>query len=666
MLNQAEQWLNWLLAHPWIALTMLFVVSLVDALLIIGALVPASIFLFATGALVALGALDLWPTAAIAALGAVIGDGVSFWFGRRYGERLFATRLLQRYPELIANGRRFFDKHGTKGVMLARFLGPVRAITPALAGASGMPTVGFIIADFIAAYLWALLYLIPGVVFGASLGLASEVAGRLAMLLLLSFVVIGVGAWASAALFSFLQRRATRIVGALLDWSRAHRRIGRFGAALADPDQPETPALFAIALILVVAGALWLYLYGGHGDPVYPTRIDALIYQTLHDLQTPWGNALALSIASLGEPFVYAPVGIVALLALLWRRDGRAAAHWVAACAFGALISLTLHALPMLPPPSMYYHGIQVGSFTHRDLVIVTVIYGFLPVLLSTHRPIRVGRWAYALTAVLLSQIVLARLYLGAEWWSLSLFSLLIALLWLAALGFGYRRHARRRAFGGRVILPVLATFLLAAILRWSSDGEPPERLMPANLQQTLSSDEWWKRRYAELPLRRVDMRGEPGAPFDLQWAGELPQIAQELEGIGWQRPPPLGGGNVLRWLTASTPIADLPLLPQVHGGSHQVLTLRLPRDDDRQWLLRLWPSGWRVRRGPEQVPVWVGTIVPQEARELYRMFRYPVSLRDSGGAELFVPPPGEESRMVSTPVGPLRLIREQSLSDTR
>lgn len=624
MLDQAQQFLHWIAAHPGPALWILFGVALIDALFILGAFVPASIMLFGVGALVALGTLELWETAAIAAAGALTGDALSFWLGRVYGERLFEWKPLQRYPELVNRGRRFFAEHGGKGVMLARFLGPVRSVTPAMAGAAGMPAWLFLLADGVAAYAWALAYIVPGMVFGASLGLAAEVASRLAGLLVLVFVAIGLAFWLTRMSVLLLQKRAERWLGRVLDWSRRHRRLGRFGAALTDSSQPETPALAALAVLLSVIGAAWLFVWAGSGLRPYPSRIDALVYQTLHDLQTPWGSTLAQNLSQLGNWTVYMSVAVAVLLMLLIRRRMRAAAHWVAALGFGAFISAVLHAIPILSAPAQYFHGIDPAEFGERDLVMVTVIYGFIPVLLTTRRATRYAGIYYGVAISLLLLIALGRMYLGVEWWSLTLFSLTIGALWTALLGLGFRRHRPEAVPARGFLLPVLLVLLIALGLRWSDDTAPAPRQRPASELQTMTTAEWWKLDYARLPARRLDVRGQPGPAFNLQWAGTLEQIEQSLLAAGWQPPAPLAGSNGLRWLTATTPVAELPVLPQVHAGSHQALMLRKPIDDQHQLLVRLWPSGWQLADG---TPLWVGMALRQEARSYYRLFRYPLAI---------------------------------------
>src|SRR3546814_12884962 len=82
--------------------------------------------------------------------------------------------FFQKHPELVGNGRRFFLKHGPYSILLARFLGPLRAVTPSLAAASGMRFWLFACTDAIAAFAWVCAFIMPGVAFGASLGLADR------------------------------------------------------------------------------------------------------------------------------------------------------------------------------------------------------------------------------------------------------------------------------------------------------------------------------------------------------------------------------------------------------------------------------------------------------------------------------------------------------------
>ncbi|AXQ30959.1 hypothetical protein D0B54_20750 [Solimonas sp. K1W22B-7] len=618
---------DWINAHPGWAQVLLFVVAMVDAIFILGAFIPAGIVLFAMGALVALGSLDLWPVVLIAAAGALAGDALSFWLGRRYGNRLFEGKLMQRYPDILNNARRFFERHGGKGVMLARFLGPVRSVTPALAGAASMPAWLFLLTDGAAALAWALAYVLPGVVFGASLGLAAEVAGRLALLILLLALFVWLVIALTGVVIGQLQKRAEDWIGALLDWSRRHRRLGRFGAALADPDQPETPVLALMALALLLLGGLFLYFWAAPGVSPDPRSLDAAVFQALRELHTPWGIALAQALLQLGEWPVYLPVAVTVFLSLLLSRKAHATAHWLGALGFAALLSVGLYLVPTIPPPYVQFASFAPSGYHAVDLVLATVIYSFIPVLLATERRAGLRVLIYGASVALVLLILLARLYLGAQWWSIAVFSMLIGVAWTALLGLGYRRHQPEKVSGRHFVLPLLAVFFLAAALQWSDDRALAYEPLPQRTLKIVQIDDWARSGYQKLRAQRQNLFGRARQPFNLQWAGELDEIEAQLAAQGWQETAPLNLQNVLRWLAPSTPVQELPVLPQVNAGRHQALVLRYPLagTDSQQYLIRLWPTGYRTTDGQ---PIWIGYIALQQARSVFRLLRYPVYLR--------------------------------------
>lgn len=623
MLEHAQDVLAWVEAHPDWALVVLFFVALIDSLFVIGAFIPAGVVLFAMGALVALGTLELWPTALVAATGTLVGDFLSFLIGRRYGERLFETRILRRYPDLVTRSRSFFARHGGKSVLLARFLGPIRAITPAVAGAAHMSAWLFVAVDYGAAMLWALVYILPGVVFGASLGLAADVAARLAGLMAGSVVLLILLLWSIMALIRVFNRYAQTWVRGLLDWSRRHRNLGRFGPVLADPNQPEMPALIALGTVLVVGGALWLTVFAQAGRPAFPGPFDGFVHQTLGELSTPWGSAIARALAALGTWPVYGPVAVAVLAALLWRRRLRAAAHWIAALFFGALVTIALAVVPLLPAPAVFF-GVEASS-PPRDYALATIVYGYGAALYATYRPPRVHIGVYFAAAALVLLVGMSRLVLGDDWASLNGFQLVVAGLWIGALTLGYRQHGPERLFAASFGVPVLAVFVLCASIALGLDRATPQEPQRA-AEAPIPLTDWWSDGWRSLPVARIDVRGRGLEYFDVQWAGTADHIEGQLAKAGWRRVEPATFTGALRWFTENTPLDRLPVLPQVHAGRHARLTLRYGLDDDRQRVIRLWDSGIRLTGAGEPLTVWLGIITEQRAQMRYKLFRYPVA----------------------------------------
>lgn len=220
--------IDWIVHHPHWAAAAVFIASLAESLVVVGLFIPGTLVMFGVGTLVAVGALELWPTLAWAAAGAIAGDGIGYWLGRRYRERLRCAWPLRRYPRLVAGGEAFFCRYGGMSVLLGRFIGPVRPMIPAVAGMLGMPPLRFFAANILSALAWAPAYVFPGVVFGVSLKLAGAVAGRLAAMLVALVLGVWLAVWATKRLVAWLPHPLRRALDSLHAWAAASpRRVGR-------------------------------------------------------------------------------------------------------------------------------------------------------------------------------------------------------------------------------------------------------------------------------------------------------------------------------------------------------------------------------------------------------------------------------------------------------
>ncbi|OAL16986.1 hypothetical protein A4V12_01785 [Streptomyces noursei] len=145
------------------------VIVFAESGLLIGFFLPGDSLLFTTGLLVTTGVLDtpLWLVCTLVVLSAIIGDQVGYLFGRKVGPALFKrpdSRLFKQ--ENVEKAHEFFEKHGPKSLILARFVPIVRTFTPIIAGVSRMNYRSFITFNVIGGVLWG-----AGVtLLGASLG----------------------------------------------------------------------------------------------------------------------------------------------------------------------------------------------------------------------------------------------------------------------------------------------------------------------------------------------------------------------------------------------------------------------------------------------------------------------------------------------------------------
>ena len=141
---------------------LIFVLAFGESLAFISVLLPATVILFGVGALIGSSGIAFWPLWAAAALGAALGDWLSFWVGRKLKGNAALIWPLSRHPDLIPRGHRFFERWGALGVFVGRFFGPLRASVPLVAGICEMPVVPFQIANVASAMVWAAGILGPG------------------------------------------------------------------------------------------------------------------------------------------------------------------------------------------------------------------------------------------------------------------------------------------------------------------------------------------------------------------------------------------------------------------------------------------------------------------------------------------------------------------------
>jgi membrane protein DedA with SNARE-associated domain len=150
-------------AHAWLAYLTLFLAALLEAVPVVGSLVPGSTIILALSALVPGGELKLSGVLAAAIAGAMVGDGTAFWVGHRSQREILSVWPMTNYPRVVAQSEAFFHSRGALAVFFARFVPPIRAFVPITAGALGMPPLRFYGINIPAILVWALAHVLPGV-----------------------------------------------------------------------------------------------------------------------------------------------------------------------------------------------------------------------------------------------------------------------------------------------------------------------------------------------------------------------------------------------------------------------------------------------------------------------------------------------------------------------
>lgn len=145
----------------------LFAIVFAESGLFFGFFLPGDSLLLTAGLLASQGKLEIAVLLIILPVAAILGDGVGYWFGKRTGPRIFNRKnsLLFRHKNLLA-AQSFYERHGGKTIVLARFIPFIRTFAPIVAGAVEMPYRRFLMFNVTGALLWGVGVTLTGYFLG--------------------------------------------------------------------------------------------------------------------------------------------------------------------------------------------------------------------------------------------------------------------------------------------------------------------------------------------------------------------------------------------------------------------------------------------------------------------------------------------------------------------
>jgi membrane-associated protein len=149
------------------AYAILFAIIFCETGLVITPFLPGDSLLFAAGSMAATGAFNPIFLLVLLCLAAIIGDSVNFALGSYFGLKAFkpGNRILK--PQFLDKTEKFYEKHGGKTIVLARFVPIVRTFAPFVAGAGRMEYSHFLLYNVLGGVLWIVLFVMGGYLFGS-------------------------------------------------------------------------------------------------------------------------------------------------------------------------------------------------------------------------------------------------------------------------------------------------------------------------------------------------------------------------------------------------------------------------------------------------------------------------------------------------------------------
>jgi len=591
--------LSWVNANPGWGVLIVFLVSFLESLVLIGLILPGIMILFGVGTLIGLGVMEVLPIWLAASSGAFLGDALSFALGYRNREHLLEVWPFSRYPVVMERGIRFFEVHGAKSVVAGRFIGPLRPIIPAVVGIMRMRPSQFLAVDLAACIAWAPTFLIPGLLFGASLEVASEYTGRLAMVLVIALFAMWLPWWLLRAMYEPLASRSARWMRHGIRWTRRHPVLGRIAAPLLDPARPEVLSVTAIGLVLVFVFWGLILLMFLLPFAAQPQALDQSVRELALSLRNQLADPFFVAVSQLSR-WEVTLLSSAAVFLWLYGADRTVAAnHWLVAIGGGWLIQLLL-AVGLRATPQVMEVSAESLRGPSSAMSLTTVVFSFFAVMIAGEVRRKHRQWPYLTAGLLLTLLLLARLYLGLEWLSGGLMGVLLGLAWTLVVGMAYRQRATLNFSGA---LAGLIFYGSASLLFLWQANEHTARELAAlhslvNIRHMTEQD-WWDHAWQELPSERTGSLSMQSRRFNAQMVVDPEAVARTLQETGWEREPPSNWLWIIQALNPEPDQASLPFLGRAYEGRSEALLLfrQLP-DGGPLVTVRLWDSGVRLQPG--------------------------------------------------------------------
>lgn len=601
---------DWIGANPAWAGLMVFLIAMSESLLVVGLIVPGTVLMFGVGALVGTGVLGFEETLLWAFLGAIAGDGISFWIGYFFSDRVERLWPFKNRPQLLAKAQSFFLKHGGKGILFGRFVGPVRPIIPAVAGMMKMNPWKFSAVNVFSALIWAPAYLIPGIVFGTSIGLASQVTTRLAILIVGLVFVVWFSYWAIRRVVLFVEPRAERWISASYKWARKHRTFGPLLRKVLDKDfSPTVTLLWLAVMLLVLSLTLIVFTIFFSVDPLIAS-IDRSVFNFFQQSRLDLLDGPMVLLYQAGDFSVLSVAVVVLVMLHGLRKEQRALRYWAVAFGVGVLALVAFDLLLDIPRP-MLFNGPSADALSPGwQATMPFIVFGFLAILLARNMNSSLRWSAYSFALIFSLLISFAGLYLGAHWLSDVIIGFMFAISWVLLLSLIV--HRREKVSMNKVVVSssFVVVFVVAlslnAVLNFGSDRL---RFSYEPVTHYISETEWrdggWKK--ISTPYR-VDTWGREKQPLSFQWMVNRAELVDSFKEDGWMLAPSPDFSSFIKFLAPDIGIEQLPVLPNLYKGKEEslIMTKAVGKQEGAQYVLRLWLSDFK---SDGQVPVFIGNI---------------------------------------------------------
>ncbi len=606
--------------------------ALLESLVFAGVLVPGSTVVVLAGFLSSRGYLDIGDLIWFATIGAILGDSISYYLGTK-GTKFFRAENKWLKAEHLERGKQFFHKHGSKSIFLGRFVAPLRAIVPFIAGVSDMKRSQFLFWNIISAVLWSASHLLVGYFFGNAftaievwstrVGYAiGAIAVFLVLLYFIRFIVIkhGRGIW------KFIRSVFSSIWSAVSSNPDVQKLVKRYPAFFAFiRTRTDRKTFSGLPLTLIVIGFIYVFsLFLGIIQDVLASEAivsaDLRVANLLAYFRSPEITKVFLWITVLGKwQIVIGTAVIVSVILWLWKKRDYITYLWLALVADEILNYIGKLLIHRDRPANPAYLE-NSFSFPSGHAMAAVTFYGFLVYIWIRHAK----NWKRKVNIFFASLVVViaigfSRLYLGVHYvsdvWGGYLLGFLILMTIIALYEWRqWRKGEQEHAAVSKKIKVLTAGLILTNVIFYigfASQYHPP-LVAPTQISvQNIEGDISAYFSEHKIPKYSETLIGNPQEPLGFVFLAKNDDVlVQGFEKAGWYMADRVSPGSVTKIAQAALlrrQYLNAPMTPSFWNVAVNDFGFEKPtqaNNVDERHHIRIWKTN--LMQG--EFPVYVGT----------------------------------------------------------
>lgn len=365
-----------------------FILALIiflETALILTPFLPGDSLLFITGTVAATRVLNIWLLFFLLSVAAILGDTMNYWIGHYFGERVFMkSRLFKK--EYLARTHEFYEKHGGKTIVLARFIPIVRTFAPFVAGISAMNYLRFLVYNIVGGFLWVGIFMFAGYYFGGIPFVQHN----------LTLIILGVVVLSLIPPAFYVARKHKEKVKMLSRKEYLH---------------------------WIIAGALALYTLIELTQEVVKregiVQLDALVLQRMMGFWNPGLTITMQNITRIADTWVMVAFGVILVVAMLYTKRRFSALLVFLTMVFGLVLKEGLKFFIARMRPGNSLIEAAGYSFPSGHAAFAVIFFGLLLYLFKNEFKSGFLRGIFLLVNLLLILAIgFSRLYLQVHWMS--------------------------------------------------------------------------------------------------------------------------------------------------------------------------------------------------------------------------------------------------------